>query len=111
MAQRKTVSAAMFLKKGLEDRGITVSKIILFGSQARGNAVAENDLDLVVVSEDFRGKSIFKRAEMIGDAEYLTVKKFKIPIDILLKTPEEMENNASIIARYVKRDGVVVFAA
>ena len=111
MAPGKAVDAALFLKDRLGDRGVGVSKIILFGSRARGRADDESDIDLIVVSEDFRNRDIFERAELIGDVEYLTVKQYKIPIDLFLKTPEEIEEGASVTADFAAREGVVVWAA
>jgi uncharacterized protein len=111
MVKKKVIEAGVYLKECLEAKGVTVSKIILFGSQARGRTHKDSDVDFIVVSENFIGKDIFERAEMIGDAEFLTVKKYKIPIDLLLKTTNEIEKGASVTADYVEKEGVVVWAA
>jgi uncharacterized protein len=111
MVKKTIVKAGVYLKECLEARGVSVSKIILFGSQARGRTHKDSDVDFIIVSEDFRDKDIFERADLIGDVEYLTVKKYKIPIDLLLKTPGEIEKGASVTADYVKKEGVVVWAA
>lgn len=111
MDKETIMKAGFHLKECIEGKGVSVSKIILFGSQARGRTHKDSDVDFIVVSEDFRDKNIFERADMIGDAEFLTVKAFKIPIDLLLKTPEEIEKGASITADYVEKEGVVVWAA
>jgi uncharacterized protein len=111
MVKKTIVKAGVYLKECLEARGVSVSKIILFGSQARGRTHKDSDVDFIIVSDDFRGKDIFERAGLIGDVEYLTVKKYKIPIDLLLKTPEEIEKGASVTADYVEKEGVVVWAA
>lgn len=111
MVKKSIVKAGEYLKECLETRGVSVSKIILLGSHARGRTHKDSDVDFIVVSETFRGKDIFERADLIGDVEFLTVKKFKVPIDLLLKTPEEIEKGASITADYVEKEGVVVWAA
>ena len=105
------IKAGVYLKDCLEARGVSVSSIILIGSHARGRAREDSDADFIIVSKDFQGKDIFERAEMIGDVEFLTVKKFKLPMDLLLKTPKEIEKGASITADYVEQEGVVVWAA
>ena len=111
MVKKSIVKAGEDLKDWLEGRGVTVSKIILLGSHARGRTHKESDVDFIIVSEDFRGKDIFDRAGLIGDVEYLTVKKFKLPLDLLLKTPEEIQAGASVTAEYIEKEGVVVWAA
>ena len=69
MVKKTVVEAGIYLKECLEARGVSVSKIILFGSQARGRARRESDADFIVVSEDFRGKDIFERADLIGGVQ------------------------------------------
>ena len=99
-----------FFKDKLAGNGLNVAKIVLFGSHANGNADKESDLDLVVISGDFQNKNIFERVNLIGDARASVVKNFKVPVDILLMTPEEFENEKSPVADEC-RDGIVVYAA
>ena len=89
---------------------MTISKIVLFGSYAKGTASAESDIDIAIISEDFRGKDIFERVRMIKDAEVLTIRKFKVPLDIIAMTPEEFDSGVSIISDYA-RDGQIIYAA
>ena len=110
MAQTKTLNAIRFLHKCIEDNGVRVSRIVLFGSHATGNASEESDIDIVIISHDFLGKSIFERAVMTGKAERLAIRKFMVPFDIITMTPEEFDNGDSIIADYAKQ-GKIVFAA
>ena len=105
MAKRKVKAALEFLERCLREGGVIPSKIILFGSQAKGKATKESDIDVVIISEDFRNKDIFERAAMTKDAEIRTLKKFMIPLDIVTLTPEE--NNSSLIADYAREAEVV----
>ncbi|MCX5898552.1 MAG: nucleotidyltransferase domain-containing protein [Proteobacteria bacterium] len=66
MAKSKNITIINFFGKQLKARGLNISKIILFGSQARGGATAGSDIDIAIVSVDFRGKDIFKRVELIN---------------------------------------------
>lgn len=39
----------------------------------------------------------------------MTIKKFTIPLDILIMTPEELESETSLISDYAKK-GEIVYA-
>lgn len=58
-------------------------KVILFGSQARGNTTADSDLDLLVVM-DFEGSNLDKMVEV---REVLN--GIRVPTDILITTPDD----------------------
>ena len=102
MAKNKNITVIDFFGKQLKARGLSISKIILFGSQARGGATAESDIDIAIVSVDFRGKDIFKRVELIKEAEQETIRKFLIPLDVVPLTPEELKSGCSLMAGYVR---------
>lgn len=110
MAKRQIVKIIDFLANELRKNGLAFSKIILFGSQAKGKATGESDIDVAIVSEDFRNKDIFQRTRLIKDAGARTIKKFVVPVDIILLTPEELDSEFSIVAGYV-RAGKVLLAA
>jgi predicted nucleotidyltransferase len=58
-------------------------KIILFGSQARGDAGPDSDVDLLVVM-DYEGSKLDKMVEIgvaVGDV--------RVPFDIILSRPED----------------------
>lgn len=57
-----------FLGNTLKEEGLSISKIILFGSHARGTSAEESDIDIVIVSKDFKGKSVFDRAKLTKKA-------------------------------------------
>jgi predicted nucleotidyltransferase len=110
MAKRTIKEVINFLGKCLRSKGLNISKIILFGSHARETATEESDIDIVIVSKDFKGKNIFERANLTKEAEILTIKKFMVPLDIITMTPEEFKSGASFIADYAK-NGKVLYAA
>ncbi len=86
---------------------MSVSKILLFGSQARVQADHESDVDVAIISEDFRGKDIFGRAALTKEAEIMTIRKFMMPFDIVTLTPGEFENEVSLISEYVRNGEVL----
>ena len=105
MDKRSIKRIINYLENRLTEDGVKISQIILFGSQAKKNARRESDMDLIVVSESFRRKGILKRADMASDAIADTITHFHVPIDVLLETPEEVNQE------YLKQIGAVVFAA
>lgn len=66
---------------------IKISKIILFGSAARGKMNEDSDFDLIVLSDTFKKMSFIKRLQLLSHARTGNVRK--IPMDILGYTPAE----------------------
>ena len=108
MAQKEIIEAVRFLKKNLQDKGIHIIQMILVGSQARGTAREDSDIDVVIVSVDFRGKDIFERTQSTKDAEILAIRKYMIPFDILTLTPEEIESGNPILEGCPKDEMIFV---
>ena len=55
-------------KKSLLDLGVRVQKIVLFGSYAKGRSHEYSDIDLIVISEDFKRMNLRQRLEVLGIA-------------------------------------------
>ncbi len=110
MVENKAIKAVKFLQQCLQKKGLNVSKLIFFGSQSKGKATEESNIDVVIISEDFQDKDIFDRAEITKEAEIMTIKKFLIPLDIITLTPEEFESGISLIAEFAK-EGEVIYEA
>jgi len=107
MAQKRAKEVVKYFINCLREKEVKVSRIIVFGSQAKGTATYESDIDIIVISEDFKRKSIFKRADMTKDAEIRTIKKFMVPLDIITMTPEEYENKDSLMAGYAHKGEII----
>ncbi|HPC74763.1 MAG TPA: nucleotidyltransferase domain-containing protein [Syntrophales bacterium] len=107
MAQSTALKAVRFLKKELEKEGLNVSKMILFGSRAGRQAGKDSDIDVIIVSDDFRGCDIFKRARLTREGEIRTIRKFMIPLDIITATPDEVEAGASLVYDFAKNGRVI----
>ncbi len=83
-------------------------QIILFGSEARGTADNNSDVDILVISKNIQDRLTLMRR--------LRRKLRSIPrdIDILAITPEEYERDRQIfgtLARYASQDGKVIYAS
>jgi len=72
-------------------------KIILFGSQARGETHEWSDVDLIVVSPKFKGKNALKGAQNLY-GEWHRYLKIDRPVDFLCYSPEEFEKQRKRIS-------------
>ena len=89
-------------------QGFDPLQIILFGSQARGDADRQSDIDLLVVFAELRDKR--------KTAVDLRVALANLPVakDIVVSTPEELERHRTRIGsllRYAQREGKVLYAS
>ncbi|MBI4148517.1 nucleotidyltransferase domain-containing protein [Candidatus Woesearchaeota archaeon] len=86
-------------------KDVSVEKIILFGSRARGKAKRESDVDLIVVSKNFKGKKSYERA--VGFYRHWNL---DYPVDFLCYTPEEFKKLSKMITivRQAVREGVEI---
>lgn len=73
-------------KEKLGKMGFPVKRMILFGSHARGDALRESDVDLLIISQAF-GKISVPRRRMLLEESW----KNKEPIETLPYTSEEFE--------------------
>jgi len=103
---RENYSIIVEYRSKLEARGIRVKRIILYGSHASGKAREDSDLDLVVVSDDFKDMDLWERLCLLGQAR----KGIKRPMEILGLTEEEYESDQvdTFIRDEVKAKGVEV---
>ena len=83
----------LYLKELLVKTGLNVDSIALFGSALSGEMHEDSDIDLIIISTDFRNKDIFERSQMTMKPEIDTLKKFKVSMDILNLSPEEYDDS------------------
>lgn len=92
-------------KKAIEAQNIRVDRIIVFGSQATGKAREGSDIDVVVISDDFKDKGYWERIDILSAAIYDVFE----PIEAIAMTTEEWGNGTSPVTDYVK-DGSIEYA-
>jgi predicted nucleotidyltransferase len=93
-------------RQGIEARGIKAQKIILYGSQALGTSAAGSDIDVVIISDDFSGKSYWERVDILADVIY----EISAPVEAVAMTPDEWKQGDSFIVDFA-RNGEVLYAA
>ncbi len=87
--------------------GFDPERIILFGSQARGDAGPDSDVDLLVVLP-VEGSRLEKAIEIRG-----ALRDIHVPKDIVVVTPDDFRWRKEIpgtIERPAAREGVVLYA-
>ena len=87
----------------IEQQGISVSKVILFGSYAKGKANADSDIDIAIVSTQFGHDT----AE-----EMMMLRKIALKVDSHIEPvplcPEDLDDHFSMLAQEIKRHGIDV---
>ena len=70
-------------------------KVILFGSRARGDCRGDSDIDLLVVADDPRPRSL--RASAL----YGALSDILVPMDILVYCPDEIVEWSNVLQAFV----------
>ena len=81
-------------------------RLILFGSRARGTADDNSDVDILVVVPE--GTHRWRTAQAI----YQQIRGVKVPLDIVVATPSDLEkygNTIGLIYKSALRDGVDLY--
>jgi len=93
-------------KENLQGLGIHVKKILLYGSYAAGNPREHSDIDLIVISQDFKNMGLWDRLGLLGRARV----KLRRPMEILGYTEEEFDaqGRGTFIGDEVKTRGIEV---
>lgn len=84
-------------------REIRLEGVILFGSWAKGEAYPSSDLDLAVISEDFRGQHRIARRLFLAERW-----KSDAPADIIGLTPQELRQRRSLLVHEILKHGRVL---
>ncbi|MGA2507473.1 MAG: nucleotidyltransferase domain-containing protein [Chitinispirillaceae bacterium] len=103
MDKSYAIRTASRFNEALAGRGVRASRIILFGSYARGMQRDGSDIDIAVISGDFKGMDYWTRIDVLSKAIFEVFE----PIEAVAFTPEEWDNGNSIIREYA-RDGVAI---
>ena len=75
-------------KEELRKLGIRPQRVILYGSYAGGHPREDSDIDLIVISEDFKKFNLRERLEILG----LAAGRVFEPIEAIGYTEEEVKD-------------------
>ena len=83
---------------------LSPTKVLIFGSRVRGEASEDSDIDVIIVSDFFKGIKFIRRMALI-------MKKFRFTkhVDFICYTPEEFEKiqDSSIIIKSALTYGIL----
>ena len=85
---------------------ISPQKVILFGSQSRGDARSDSDLDLLVIADSTQPR--YRRSVPL----YGALSDILVPMDILVYSPEEVKEWSEVRQAFVTtaiREGRVLY--
>lgn len=105
MDKKTVVDIINRLRMEVEERGIKLQTVILYGSQATGVSREDSDIDVIVISDDFANKSYWERIDILTDAIY----SISAPVEAVAMTTDEWEHSDSLIAEF-SRNGDVLYA-
>lgn len=87
----------------LKEKGIKISKVILFGSHAKGMATPDSDIDIAVISSQFGQDNL---------EEMIFLRKLALEIDSHIEplafSPQDLEDRYSTLSREIKKYGVLI---
>ena len=104
---QKNVAIMKELKERLQSKFSFISKVILFGSQATGQAVEFSDYDILIVVS--RSISWQQRREIV-DETYVTDLKYNILTDVKIISEPELKSlkGKQPFVQHALQEGVVV---
>ena len=111
MAETEIIKIKNLLIELLKEIGIRVERIIIFGSYVKGKGKKHSDIDIMVVSKDFRNKDIFEIANLTKDVHWKLVENVMKPFDIIYCSDEKWEQGNSLIINSAKKEGVIIYGA
>jgi len=86
----------------LKRHNIRLTKIVLYGSYAKGCPKPYSDIDLIVVSPDLARFSSLRRQELLAE---LTM-NIDAPLEVIGYTPEEFKkSNHTIFGQIIRETG------
>ena len=96
------------ITKSLDEMGVSVESIILFGSRARGDYNEDSDYDILIVT---RETFPFKEKMKISGEIRKRLVKLRISSDIIIKSNDEIDyfrDKIGCVTREALREGIVL---
>jgi predicted nucleotidyltransferase len=105
MVAMSVVDSVRSYLRAVDESGIPVSFGVVFGSQARGTATDESDIDLCVVSPKFDGP---RDRHNLSQLWRLTARNFHHVEPIPVGEKEWKEDDSRAIVEIARREGQII---
>ena len=105
---KQVETARDIIKKEVEDAGLKIINILLFGSRARGDYKEDSDWDFYVIVDKDIG---FSEKREIARRIRRKLAELKIPNDIIIQSAsivERRRDDVGTLTHYVLKEGVGV---
>lgn len=109
MVKKSVIEIKNMLLELFTKKGITIDKIVILGSYIKGTDRPSSDIDVIIVSRDFRGKDIFEKVELTRGIHRKLVERTKEPFDLMYYSDEEWEEGCSLVIDTAKKEGEVIY--
>jgi predicted nucleotidyltransferase len=106
-----TLSVIQSFTNEMRERGIDVSRIVLFGSYHEGTATGDSDLDLAVISQSFIGMNTLERLRLVKSAVFSVIDTYDLPLDLILLTPDEYTSERSLRMSFIRQGREIMVPA
>jgi len=105
MGEAESIKKKLKLFKSRANNNMRLQRMILFGSRVKGKKGKDVDIDLVIVSSQFKNLDFFERGAKMYDYWNLDY-----PVDFLCYTPEEFNKlkKQITIVREAVREGIEI---
>ncbi len=104
---KKERQAIKELVEGLKKLcGNNLTRIILYGSKARGDSTEDSDIDIMIVLKEIKNKR--EEKEKISNFCWEICYKYDLLIAETIKTEQEYENSITPLLLNVRKEGIVL---
>jgi predicted nucleotidyltransferase len=105
MVEPAIVSVIQKYLEAVRRSGIRVSQAILFGSYARGDALPDSDVDILVIAPEFDGPSDKSRVDLLWVLRAQTDSRIE---PMAVRERQWQEDQGSLILEMARREGQVI---
>jgi len=109
VAKKEFIKIQEILRELFRQKGISIYKIVIFGSYAKRIQRPGSDIDIIIISKDFRNKDIFERVKLAKGVHRELVNRIKKPFDIMYYSDKEWDKGHSLIINAAKEEGEVIY--
>ena len=102
MVKKTIINKLKRFRKLLEKEGIPVEKLILFGSQARGTAHKDSDIDVCVISPIFGKDPITEKFKLLYLGPQIDTRIQAVPFS----TKDFLKNKISPLLHEIRQEGI-----